>query len=242
MGFGLLLIGYMFAFLATVGLGPYIFAGMMLGGFLIYLGLSELRKYSPVFIYALIISILIILCAVFKSVMWIDAFIGLGLKLNTELINNIFNWVKFGIYICFDFTMLYGIADLSKRVDYPETRSKAIRNMIIVGVFYVFQAVMLTPVTQMLSQIDLNFLMTLLAVVQVIYAAINSFLLFKCYAMICPEGQEDMPIKKSRFEFVNRIREKRQEKEDRAVEEMKNYYENKLREKNAKRQSKKKKK
>ena len=34
MGFGLLLIGYIFAFTAAIGLGPYYFAGMVLGGFL----------------------------------------------------------------------------------------------------------------------------------------------------------------------------------------------------------------
>ena len=58
MGFGLLLIGYMFAFVAGAGMGNYLFAGMLIGGFLMYLGLSELRKYSPAFIFALIGSIL----------------------------------------------------------------------------------------------------------------------------------------------------------------------------------------
>jgi len=242
MGFGLLLIGYIFAFVAAVGLGPYIFAGMMIGGFFMYLGLSELKKYDPVFIYALIFSILMILCSVFRFAMWIDDFIGLGLNLNTVTMTNVFSWVKFAIYIGFDFTVLYGIADLSRRVDFPDTRSKAYRNMVIVGFFYIFQAVMLMPFVKGLTSIDFNFLMTLLTVFQVIYAIINVCLMFKCYAMICPEGQEDMPLKKSRFEFVNRIREKRSAKEDQAVEDMKKYYENKLREKNAKRQSKHKKK
>ena len=64
MGFGLLLVGYTFAFVARVGLGDYIFAGMLLGSFLMYLGLSELRKYSPGCIYSQILSILIFFLSV----------------------------------------------------------------------------------------------------------------------------------------------------------------------------------
>jgi hypothetical protein len=242
MGFGLLLIGYMFAFVATVGLGPYMFAGMLIGGFFMYLGLSELKKYSPVFIYALIVSIAIVFCSFFKTAIWIDSFLGFGWGLDSELISNIFSWSKFGLYILFDFTVLYGIADLSRRVEYPETRSKAFRNMIIVGVFNIFQIIMMLPIKGALPEQDLNFLMTLLAICQVVYSAINCFLIFKCYAMICPEGQEDMPRKKSKFEFVNKIREKKDAKEEKAIEDMKNYYEEKLRARNAKRQSKNKKK
>lgn len=98
------------------------------------------------------------------------------------------------------------------------------------------------PITGALPEQDLNFLMTLLAICQVVYSVINCFLIFKCYAMICPEGQEDMPRKKSKFEFVNKIREKKDAKEEKAIEDMKNYYEEKLRARNAKRQSKNKKK
>ena len=101
--------------------------------------------------------------------------------------------------------------------------------MIIVGVFNIFQIIMMLPIKGALPEQDLNFLMTLLAICQVVYSAINCFLIFKCYAMICPEGQEDMPRKKSKFEFVNKIREKKDAKEEKAIEDMKNYYEEKLR-------------
>jgi hypothetical protein len=60
--------------------------------------------------------------------------------------------------------------------------------------------------------------------------------------LICPEGQEDMPRKKSRFAFINKFREIRDAKDEKAMEEMKNYYEEKLRKKNEKNNSKKKKK
>ena len=242
MGFGLLLIGYVFSFVALPGLGGYAFAGMLIGGFIMYLGLCELRKYSPVFIYALIASILIIICSVFKCGVWLNGWLDLGVGLFGEGVGPVLDWIKFILYALFDFSMLYGIADLSSRVDYPDTRKKAFENMVYVGIFVVFQLIMLMPFVDKVGDENMGVLMTLLVIVQVIYTLFNAFLIFKCYAMICPAGQEDMPRKPSRFAFVNRFREIRDAKEEKAIDEMKNYYEDKLRKKNAKKKSKKKKK
>lgn len=242
MGFGLLLIGYVFSFVALPGLGEYAFAGMLIGGFIMYLGICELRRYSPVFIYSLIASILIIICSIFKCCVWLNSWLDLGIGLFGEGVAAALDWTKFILYALFDFSMLYGISDLSVRVDYPDTRKKSFENMVYVSIFVIFQLIMLMPFIGGLDNDNRGVLMTLLVIVQVIYTVFNALLIFKCYAMICPAGQEDMPRKPSRFAFVNRFREIRDAKEEKAINEMKNYYEDKLRKKNAKRKSKKKKK
>ena len=242
MGFGYLLIGYALSFVCSAGLGEYLFAGMLLGGFLMYLGLCELRKYSPVFIYPLILSVAIIICSVYKCGVWLDSWIGFDIALFGEGVRNIFDWIKFILYALFDLTMLYSIADISRRVEYPETGQKAFGNMISVCVYVIFQLIMFMPFISAMEQSDRGALMVLLVIVQIVYTVMNALLIFKCYAMICPEGAEDMPRKPSRFAFVNKFREIRDAKEEKAIEEMKNYYEDKLRERNAKRNSKKKKK
>ncbi len=239
MGFGLLLIGYMFAFLATAGLGPYIFAGMAVGSVFMFFGLKELKKYSPVFLYAFIGSVLLFICSVFGGILWgISTFTGT----NTAILSTIFSFTKIAINLFFEISMLYGIADLSRRVEYPDTRQKAFTNMIYVGVFNLFQIATLLPLITSLNDQNRSAVMTILMFVQIIYTALNSLLLFKCYAMICPAGQEDMPRKKSRFAFINKFREIRDAKDEKAINEMKNYYEDKLKKKNAKRHSKHKKK
>lgn len=240
MGFGLLLIGYTFAFVARVGLGDYIFAGMLLGGFLMYLGLSELKKYSPVCIYSQILSILIFFLSLFGALIWADSTFMLELGFGTEQYKLIYEWLKFILGLLFNVAMLLGLIDVSNRVDYPETRTKAIRNLAFVAVFNVFQLLMLFPIPFILN--DKAFFNTLLLIIQLIYTLANAFLLFNCYAMICPAGQEDMPRKPSRFAFVNKMRAIRDAKEEKAIEDMKNYYEEKLKSKNAKKKSKKKKK
>lgn len=240
MGFGLLLIGYTFAFVARVGLGDYIFAGMLLGGFLMYLGLSELKKYSPVCIYPQILSILIFFLSLFGALIWTDSTFMLELGVGTEQNKLVYEWLKFILGLLFNVALLLGIIDVSNRVDYPETKTKAMRNLVFVGVFNIFQLLMLFPIPFILS--DKGFFNTLLLIIQLIYTLANAFLLFKCYAMICPAGQEDMPRKPSKFAFVNKIRAIRDAKEEKAIEDMKNYYEDKLKAKNAKKKSKKKKK
>ena len=239
MGFGLLLIGYMFAFLATSGLGPYIFAGLFVGSIFMFFGLKELRKYDPVFIYAIIGDILLFICSLMSAVSWA---LSTFTSINVGGYSTVVNFIKIGVCLVFEIAMLYGIADLSRRVDYPDTRQKAYTNMIYVGVFNILQIITLTPLVTNMGGADKNTALAILLVAQVAYTAINTFLIFKCYAMICPVGQEDMPRKKSRFEFVNKFREIKDANDDKAIEEMKNYYESKLKKKNAKHNSKKSKK
>lgn len=239
MGFGFLLVGYMFAFLATAGMGPYIFGGVMVGSIFMFLGLKELRKYDPVFLYAVIGNILLFACSIYGASVWaVDTFTDA----NTAVLSVVYQSVKLAVALFFEISMLYGIADLSRRVDYPDTRQKAFRNMIYVCIFNAGQIVALTPLITSLETSDRAAILTILMVVQIVYTAINSLLLLKCYAMICPVGQEDMPRKKSRFAFVNRFREIRDAKDEKAIEEMKNYYEDKLKKKNSKKHGKKKKK
>ena len=238
MGFGLLLIGYIFAFVARVGLGQYIFAGMLLGGFMMYLGLTELKKYSPAFIYSFILSILIILSSFYGAAIWIDSTFVLNLGISSQLHSTVYEWIKFILGLLFNIAMLYGIADLSRRVDYPETRQAAFRNYVFVAVYNIYQLMLFFPFAFISN--DRGFFNTLLIIIQLIYSIANALLLFKCYAMICPAGQEDMPRKKSRFAFVNKMREIRDAKEEKAIEDMKNYYEEKLKAKNSKKKKKRK--
>ena len=235
MGFGLLLIGYMFAFLVTVGLGQYLFAGILVGSVFMFFGLKELRKYDPVFIYALIGDILLFICSLIIGGAWA---IGNFTSIDVTGLSTVMSFIKIAVCIFFELSLLYGVADLSKRVDYPDTRQKAITNIIYVSIFNAYQIFTLTPIVTSMSEENKKTALTILMIAQVIYTAINAFLFFKCYAMICPAGQEDMPRKPSRFAFVNKFREIRDAKEEKAIEDMKNYYEEKLCAKNAKRNSK----
>ena len=236
MGFGLLLVGYVFAFVATTGMGPYAFAGVLIGGFIMFLGLSELHKYGPAFLYALIANVILLICSFYGAAAFIELQFGLAIGIASAEVSAVFDWIKFATDLAFNIALLYGIADISMRVEYPETRQKAIRNMFFVGIFNVFYLLLMLPTGIFDSQ--RSFFMTLLMILNVVYTVVNAFLLFKCYAMICPVGEEDMHRKKSRFEFINKLHEKQDEREQRAIDSTKEYFENKLRKRNEKLQSK----
>ena len=200
-----------------------------------FFGLKELRKYDPVFMYALIGDILLFVCSIIFGVSWA---LGSFTSIDVTILSTVMSFVKIAVCIYFEVSLLYGVADLSRRVDYPDTRQKAITNIIYVSIFNVYQIITLTPIVTSMSGENKATALTILMIAQVIYTAINTFLFFKCYAMICPVGQENMPYKKSKFAFINKFREIRDAKDEKAIEEMKNYYEDKLKKRNSKRNSK----
>jgi len=236
MGFGPLLIGYAIAHIIAVGLGNYLFAGMLIGGFLMFLGLCELRKYCPTFLYAIIASVLYLLCSFFETAVYIDSYFALGLGISNDTLLSVFDWIEFIVSLILNVTILYGIADLSKRVDYPEARQKAYRNMVFVSIYALLQILIFIPGS--VFNKDGGFFLTLLLLVQLIYAFFNLALLFKCYAMICPTGQEDMSAKPSRFAFINKMRKIQDEREQEAIENTKAYLEKKIEKRNQKRNNK----
>ena len=234
MGFGLLFIGYVITYILRLGLGDYAFASMLIGCFLMYLGLSELRKYGPAFIYALIADILLILCSFFECLEGIDMILSLDIEVYGAFVSEVFMWIGIALDLVFNIVLLYGIADMARRVDFPQIKGKAYRNMVFVGAFNIFQIVLLLPIESMSE--DKSFLMTLLVVFSLFYTLMNAALVFRCYALICPQGDEEMKRKPSRFEFINRMNENADEREQRAAESTIKYLEEKARKKKEERE------
>lgn len=58
----------------------------------------------------------------------------------------------------------------------------------------------------------LPWLMPWRMLLRVIYMLAGAYLIFSCYRSICIEGEEDMPVPKSRFEIVNQLRRRLDEK------------------------------
>ena len=236
MGFGLLLVGYVISYLLTIGLGEYAFAGLIIGHFMMYLALGELKKYSPAFKYAYVCSVLLILCAAFECVMGIDSMISLGLPAVAQSVANVMDTVRFALDLCFNLAFLYGIIDLSVRVDYLETKYKAYRNLVFVGLFYAFQTIvsLISRNPGETYEKYASFMMTVVLLLKLIFVFFNIGLIFKCYAFICPSDDVEMKRKPSRFEFINKIRAKTDANEERAIEDTKKYFEQRAQKKREK--------
>lgn len=236
MGFGLLLIGYTFAYFITVGLGNYAFIGLMVGHFIMYHAVSELKKYSNAFDLSCILSVMLIICAAFECVVGIDEMLLLGMSVGDTAIADIAEVTRFLLDAAFNIALLYGIADLAKTVDLPSVRFGSLRNMFFVGAYYIAQ-VIVSAVAEHPGEVFTkysSFIMTVLLLLKLLYVVFNIGLLFKCYAFICPSDDVDMKRKPSRFDFINRIHEKTDAREEEAVRATKEYFEQKAQKKKEK--------
>ena len=223
MGFGILFLGYLIAAIFSM-LGTYSFVGMLIGYFLMFWALTELRRFCPTFLYAIIASVLMLICSFYESFAGIDSLLGLGILTGADTLSNIFEIIEFVIELIFNITLLYGIADLARRVDFDDIRTKAYRNMAFVGLYNAYQLFMFLPFDFIKN--DQGFLLTLLLLLMIVYSLVNLALIFKCYAFICPQGDEEMKRKPSRFEFINKINERNDAKEQEAID----YYNKKMQE------------
>ena len=240
MGFGPLLVGYFSQYVISSFMGPYSFAGMLIGFSLMLWALWELKEYCPTFVFSLGTAVLLMICAIYETIAYFDTAFYLNIGIANQNVLFVFDCIEFGLNLVFNLTLLYGIADLSKRVDYLKTRDMAFSNMICVVAFNIFQLVIWIP--GIIPDSEKGFFQVLLIFAQLLYTILNSVLIFRCYAMICPEGEEDMPRKPSRFAFINKIRAKQDEKDEKAIQRTKEYVEKKLNLNKTKSKSKKKKK
>lgn len=230
MGFGLLLIGYSIAQMFTF-LGSYEFAGLLIGYFIMFGALGELKKYCPTFFYATVGCVLMLLYSFAYTFVSVDEMLGLGVIVHTENLLLTMEIVQFALGLIFNFALLYGIADLARRVDFEQIRTKAYRNMALVGIHAAYRVFLFLPLEVIKN--DAVFLMSLLMITIIAYSLMNLGLFFKCYAFICPQGDEEMPRKDSRFEFVNKWRARNDAKEQETLD----YYNKKIEEAKNKRQN-----
>ena len=134
----------------------------------------------------------------------------------------------FGFHAC----LLYAVRSIAKETEDDKIIYASARNFVVITLYYVVYAVMLLPI----SALD-GFKKYFSLPVYLLYFAwiiLNVVLLISCYARICDESDVDMPFKRSRFEFINKLREK----EEKAAKENSEFARQKLEELREKRRSK----
>ena len=218
MGFGLLLCGYFTITLASVGMGDYRFLAYLLGGWLCVSATAKLKAYNPRFLLPLGVSV---------------AYMALG----NHVLDTVIDVLKLVINLALHGTMLWSIIELTHSLGMDKLRTRAIRNLISMVIYFIGEIVVLTVPAA--ATLDNQAIPRLLLLYLLVCYLLNSWLLFSCYQNICPAGEEyGKPSKPSRFAFINKLNDKFDEKAARAMREQMAYQA----EKQAKRQSKKKKK
>ena len=228
MGFGLLLTGYFMTYLMSVSYGGYLirFAGYSL---MLY-SFTKLSKYNTSFklpFYSAISMLAVTLADIYANVgqflydsLIIDSF---SLPQNfAEIVGGIDDILTFVFHAC----LLYAIRAIAKETEVESISYAAARNFVFICVYEVLCLVAFLP----LDFVDEYKRAFSLPIVLLCFCWIilNLVLIFSCYAKICDESDVDMPIKKSRFEFVNKFREEAARREQKAADSSAEYAKQRL--------------
>ncbi len=194
MGFGILLMGFILSMSNYPGYTD------CAAFFIVFYAMLKLGEYNKYFKISKIIAFVLTVFGMAGMMLSMGELIGFVDETNTYI--NIYDNASEALKMIFGVFMLLGIIAISRETDLP----KQVRLgawCICIDVLYAVLYVLswFVPIF-----IPWRMLM------RVIYMLAVIFLIFSCYRMICLEGDEDMPVYSSRFEFVNRLRRRLDEK------------------------------
>ena len=213
MGFGILFLAYFMAFFVPLS---YLH---LIGYALVALALIKLSDYRPAFLRAVWWLIPLGACCLYHSASSLCKLApDLGLAI-PELpvfgvtVTAAVTLVEYALILCFHWVLMIQLRGFAAELDLPAIAKRADVGAWLVSVqcsCYIVAMVL------ELAGHPLQFFSAIAALLQFVWAAFNLYNLFTCYMYICPEGDEQMERKPSRFAFVNEMRQKMDERDQAA--------------------------
>lgn len=242
MGFGWLLGGYFTATLMTLNkAGNFI---RLVGWAIVLFSSRRLSRYQGAFLLPLIGSALMLLLSVALAISDVTGFLYDNLVLSRPLIGEgakvILGYGEQALFFLFQVGMLVAIRAIAVETEVKELSDNAIRNFVFLAMYALSYGVSLG-----LSALGGKGASVSAGVVWILYFVcifLNLLLIHSAYRLICEEGDEEMAEKPSRFAFVNRMRQKNNEKTEKALAEYAEYRRQKSEKKIAKREERRKRK
>ena len=216
MGFGLLFFGYFAAFLMSLNSYGAVFA--LIGYYLMFTALQKLSEYKHSLIYCYPPLAALTLCSVADTVNLIFKLLDMTEPFGGTVISYIISLVSLASGLILHLFLLGAISGLGKDTDLPEIVGLTRTNLSAVSVYFILNIVVF--VLNLLNR-PISLLMVLGMLLRIVYPLLVLSLIYKCFSKICAPEDVDMPVKPSRFEFINKIRERQEQKaeETRAARE-----------------------
>ena len=239
MGFGLLFIGYFLTYLTSVSYAGYLIR--FVGYSVMLYSFTKLYKYNKSFLLPLYSSIALLVVTA------LDIYANVGEFLYNSLIIDSFSLpqnfaltlatVDDALVFVFHALLLFAIRNIAKETELPTLAYAAARNFAVICVYEVMCLIAFLP----FDFVD-GYKMAFGLPMYLLYFGwiiLNLVLIFSCYAKICDENDVDMPLKKSKFEFINKFREETARREQKAADDSVEYAKQRLEKRKEERQRKK---
>lgn len=194
MGFGWLLIGYLVTFLMSLTLYGWIIR--LIGYLIMAIACYKLKDYFPSFIYSFICILILFITGLTEAVVEFGGQLSISADVLTDL-SDINSYVRTVLVLLLHILLLLTIRAASGELDLQNMKISAVTDLVAVCVgfiFYILAALgVIVPGVPVLTQI--------------VWSVMVAVLLFRCYARICPEGDENMPRHSSKIPFLDKINE-----------------------------------
>lgn len=212
MGFGLLFLGYLLSSLMSLNSYGYIFA--LLGYYVIFCALQKLYDYKHSFSYVLFPLFIMAILRILELIISLSEKTGLNLSLvsilNKALSSSTISTLIVISSFIFSILLFLSIKEIALDVELPEIARSSNLNIILKIVYIVLYLVAsLLPAA---FNINTGILMPVLLILELVCHFLALSLIYKCFFKICAPEDVDMPVKPSKFKFINTIRAKREEK------------------------------
>lgn len=231
MGWGILFLAYFMAFFVPLS---YLH---LIGYAVVAWALIKLKDYRPAFMNAVWWLIPLSVCCAYHIFcnVW-ELLPGFGVAVpELTFINNtvtaIVCIVESALIFCYHFVLLRQVRGFASELELPGIAKRSDWGLWLVSIQC--SCYILAMILELVGW-GLDLFSAIAALLQFAWAIFNLINLFTCYMYICPEGDEDMERKPSRFAFVNEFREKMDERDRRAKEKEAAYMEQKKNKKNKK--------
>ncbi len=168
--------------------------------FVIFYAMLKLEEYSRLFRTAKFVAFVIFSCGIAGMMLSMGELIGFVDETNTLI--PIYENISEVLKILFGAFMLFGIIDISKQTALDSNVTAGVRTLITLGLYLVL----------FILSFFFRIFITWRMLMRVIYMLAAAYLIFCCYRWICLEGEEDMSPYTSRFELVNHLRRRLDEK------------------------------
>ena len=191
MGFGWLFTGYFFAFVMPI-YSPLSFA-MPVGYLMMLWGLFQLAHYHKRYEICFYFTLLSLPLSVYYA---LHAFTDFGLLSNLSILSGSFytvvDWIYFGFAAVFHCLLLYATAGLCDEVGLPALQATAWRNFILMVAYDVVGCVSRLPIPILAE--NAGYVALPMILLRFLTVFLNLYLLYRAYRLICPEGEEMMPL------------------------------------------------
>ena len=205
MGYGLLTLGYVIAFfMSLTSYGDII---CLFGYGLIAYALYKLRDYFPSYILSFFAILALGVNGLVKAGCFVAELIAGDLAV-ADQITAVTDYVGFALTFIFHILFLIATYIALGAVGLNDKRVSAVTDICAVVVGHVFYILVVVA----------DFAPSAAIFTELVWRIMVFVLIFSCYMRICPEGDEDMPRKRSRFAFINKIGDELDRREQIAIE------------------------